>query len=92
MTLTPESWSRRQAAEFFEESEYSICIARKLKEENGILLVPNPRHGKTLSEDIRKVVVNIFEDDEFSRKCQEKRTMLALQKMFINSEDYCFAT
>ena len=59
LTLTPESWSRRQAAEFFEESEYSIRVARKLKEEKG--------HGKTLSEDIRKVVVNFFEDDEFSR-------------------------
>ena len=65
LTLTPESWSRRQAAEFFEESEYSIRVARKLKEEKGILSVPNPRHGKTLSEDIRKVVVNFFEDDEF---------------------------
>ena len=52
LTLTPESWSRRQAAEFFEESEYSIRVARKL-EERGILSVPNPRHGKTLSEDIR---------------------------------------
>ena len=41
LTLTPESWSRRQADEFFEESEYSIRVARKLKEEKGILSVPN---------------------------------------------------
>ena len=36
LTLTPESWSRRRAAEFFEESEHSIRVARKLKEEKGI--------------------------------------------------------
>ena len=80
LTLTPESWSRRQAAEFFEESEYSICVARKLKEENGILSVLNPRHGKTLSEDIRKVVVNFFEDDEFSRIMPGKEDYVSVAK------------
>ena len=46
LTLTPEFWSRKQAAEFFDVSEYSIRVARKLKEEKGILASPNPRHGK----------------------------------------------
>ena len=80
LTLTPESWSRRQAAEFFEESEYSIRVARKLKEEKGILSVPNPRHAKTLSEDIRKVVVNFFEDDEFSRIMPGKKDYVSVGK------------
>ena len=79
LTLTPESWSRRQAAEFFEESEYSIRVARKLKEEKGILSVPNPRHGKTLAEDIRKVV-NFFEDDEFSRIMPGKKDYVSVGK------------
>ena len=80
LTLTPESWSPRQAAQFFEESEYSIRVARKLKEEKGILSVPNPRHGKTLSEDIRKVVVNFFEDDEFSRLMPGKKDYVSVGK------------
>ena len=80
LTLTPESWSRRQAAEFFEESEYSICVARKLKGEKGNLSVPNPRHGKTLSEDIRKVIVNFFEDDEFSRITPGKKDYVSVAK------------
>ena len=28
LTLTPESWSRKQAAEFFDVSEYSLQVAR----------------------------------------------------------------
>ena len=80
LTLTPEAWSRRQAAEFFEESEYSIRVARKLKEERGILSVPNPRHGKALSEDIRKVVVNFFEDDEFPRIMPGKKDYVSVAK------------
>ena len=67
LTLTPESWSRKSAAEFFNVPEYTIRAARKLKEERGILSVPNPRRGKTLAEDTKSLVVNFFEDDEFSR-------------------------
>ena len=62
-----------------EESKYSIRVARKLKEEKGILSVPNPRHGKTLSEDIRKVV-NFFEDDEFSRIMPGKKDYVSVGK------------
>ena len=80
LTLTPESWSRKQAAEFFDEPEYSIRVARKLKEENGILLVPNPRHGKTLPEDIKTLVVNVFEDDEFSRLMPGKKDYVSIAK------------
>ena len=51
-----------------------------MKEEKGILSVPNPRHGKTLSEDIRKVVVNFFEDDEFSRIMPGKKDYVSVAK------------
>ena len=80
LTLTPESWSRKQAAEFFDVSEYSIRVARKLKEEKGILASPNPRHGKSLPEDIRTLVINFFEDDEFSRLMPGKKDYVSISK------------
>ena len=80
LTLTPESWSRKQAAEFFDVSEYSIRVARKLKEQKGILASPNPRHGKSLPEDIRTIVVNFFEDDEFSRLIPGKKDYVSISK------------
>ena len=51
-----------------------------MKEKRGILSVPNPQHGKTLSEDIRKVVVNFFEDDEFSRIIPGEKDYVSIGK------------
>ena len=53
-------------------ADYTIRSARKLKEEKGIISVPNPRQGKTLLEDT-KSLVNFFEDDEFSRLMPGKK-------------------
>ena len=43
LTLTPESWSRKYASEYFEVSEHLIRHARKLKSENGILAIPDKK-------------------------------------------------
>ena len=37
LTLAPDSWSREQAAQFFNVSEHMVRTARKLKKEKGIL-------------------------------------------------------
>ena len=60
--------------------EYTIRAARKLKEERGILSVPNPRRGKTLAEDTKSLVVNFFEDDEFSRLMPGKKDYLSVSR------------
>ena len=80
LTLTPESWSRKSAAEFFNVSEYIIRAAKKLKEERGILSVPNPRRGKTHAEDTKSLVVNFFEDDDFSRLMPGKKDYLSVSQ------------
>ena len=49
LTVTPESWSRKKAAQYFEVSEYQVREARRLKNENGILSKPSKKQGKTLS-------------------------------------------
>jgi hypothetical protein len=57
--------------------EYTIRAARKLKEEKGIISVV---------EDTKSLVVNFFEDDEFSRLtvCRVKRTTLVFQGLSRN--------
>ena len=37
LMMTPESWSRKYAAEYFNVSEYLIRKARKLKTQKGIM-------------------------------------------------------
>ena len=49
LTLTPTSWSRKYAAEYFNVSEYLIRTARNLRQEKGIISKPEPKRGKSLS-------------------------------------------
>ena len=65
--------SRKQAAEFFDVSQYGIP-------------------GKTLPEDIRTLVVNFFEDDEFSRLMPGKKDYVSISKNVHKRDDYFFAT
>jgi hypothetical protein len=59
--------------------DYTIRSARKLKEEKGIISVPNPRQGKTLLEDT-KSLVNFFEDDEFCRLMPGKKDCVSVSR------------
>ena len=48
LAMTPESGSRKYAAEYFNVSEYLIRKARKLKTQKGIMLLPTNKVGKKL--------------------------------------------
>ena len=48
--LTPESWSRKNAAQYFEVSEYLIREARQLKNENGTYYPNHFTNQEKLSE------------------------------------------
>ena len=80
LTLSPDSWSRKFGSQYFSVSEHSIRKARQLKIENGILLMPSNRIGKTLSTDIIKLVQNIYQDDEYSRLMPGKKYCISIGK------------
>ena len=40
LTIDPDDWSIKKTAKFFNVTEHSVKIARKLRKEQGILAVP----------------------------------------------------
>lgn len=78
LTLAPDSWSRKYAAEFFHVSEYLVRTARALKKEKGILAEPDPQKGKSLSKEVEDVVKLFYEDDEYSRIMPGKKDFVSI--------------
>lgn len=50
-----------------------VKIAWNLGSDCGILAVPGSKKGKPLPEEVIQKVQKIFENDEFSRMCPEKK-------------------
>ena len=66
LTLTPESWSLRKTAKEFKVSKATARKARILREEKGILVVPQPVIEKRLSEKTVNSVLEFYQNDEYS--------------------------
>ena len=79
LTLTPESWSRKYAAEFFNVSEYLIRRGRELKKEKGILSKPNVKSGKQLSKETIDLVEMFYQDDQYSRLMAGKKDYVSVK-------------
>ena len=75
LTMTPESWSREYAAQYFNVSEHFVCKACSLKSENGVFSLPNKKIGKKLSHEVVGLVQNFYQDDEYSRMMPGKRSV-----------------
>ncbi|KAG1698830.1 U11/U12 small nuclear ribonucleoprotein [Nymphon striatum] len=78
LTLTPESWSRRYAANYFEMSESTVRLAMELKKSKGILgtSVRKPRTG--LSDVTVQMVQAFYENDEYSRLMPGKKDFVSI--------------
>jgi hypothetical protein len=80
LTLAPESWSKDKVVNEFKVSEYMVRQARKLKQEKGILAIPDPKKGKTLSENTVKLVTDFYENDENSRVLPGTKDRVSIKK------------
>ena len=80
MTLAPDSWSREYCSKFFELSEYVVRTARELKKVSGILSKPSPKRGKKLSPETVALIVQFYEDDEYSRQMPGKKDYVSIAK------------
>ena len=78
LTLIPDSWSRSFAAKYFNVSVYMIRTARELKKEKGILARPIAKRGKELLSETLQLVLNFFEDDEYSRIMPGKKDCVSV--------------
>ena len=78
LTLTPESWSIKEASSYFQVSEYFVKHARELETEQGILACPGKKKGKELPSRTIEAVNSFFEDDEFSRIMPGKKDFVSI--------------
>ena len=67
LTLCPDSWTITYAAKYFNVSRYLINRARVLRNECGILADPAPNYSKPVSDEVKRLVKDFFEDDRYSR-------------------------
>ena len=80
LTLAPESWTIKYAAEYFQVSEYLVKRAQELKKQKGILAMPDKKKGKVMSGDIINQVAAFFEDDEYSLIMPGKKDFLSISR------------
>ena len=55
-TLTQEDWTIQETMEFFNDSEYVVKQARKLKKKKGILTTPSNCYREGLDRETKKCV------------------------------------
>ena len=80
LTLIPDSWSLRKTAKEFHVSKATAQKARRLREEKGILEMPQPVIGKTLDEATITKVLEFYENDEHTRQLPGKKDFVSIQK------------
>jgi hypothetical protein len=80
LTLTPESWSRKFASNYFEVTEHAIRKARKMKHENGILSIPSNKIGRKLLTTTTDLLLQFYEDDEYSRMMPGRKDYVSVGK------------
>ena len=80
LTLTPESWTRDYASNYFEVSVNAIRTARHMKRESGILSLPLNKIGKSVPLNVVSVVQSFYEDDEYSRTMSGKKDYVSVGK------------
>ena len=80
LTLTPNSWTLRKAAQEFKVSKATIQKARLLKKEKGIIAMPDEIRGKTLKKEIIDLVLSFYCDDEFTRQLPGKKDSVSIGK------------
>ena len=80
LTLTPESWSFRETVKEFEVSKATARKARILREEKGILAVPQPVIEKRLSEKTVNSVLEFYQNDEYSWQLPGKNNWVSTGK------------
>ena len=78
LTLAPDSWSRERTAKFFNVSEYLVRTSRTLKKNKGILGEPESKLGRSLAAATVSLVIDFYQDDEFSRMMPSKKDFVSL--------------
>ena len=80
LILTPESGSLRKTAKEFKVSKATARKARIIREEKGILAVPQPVIGERMSEKTVNSVLEFYQNDEYSQQLPGKKGCVNIGK------------
>jgi len=69
-----------RASKFFGVSDYCVRNACTLVKDKGILAVPEPKKGKSLSSEILSAVKMFYHDEEYSRQLPGKKDFVSISK------------
>ena len=73
-------------SEYFDVFEYFAWTSHEIKKIDGILEKPAPKKGKTITTEIPYLVINSYEDDNFSGYKPGKKDYVA--KVFVTCKNY----
>ena len=73
LSILPNSWSVTMTMKEFNVNKYTVSLAKELVEEQGILAVPNKKCGRPLDPEIKREVLQFFNDDDISRTMPGQR-------------------
>ena len=67
LTLVPDKWYRMYCSKYFNIFEYLVWTSHETKKVGGILAKAAPKKGNVITTETLHLVVNVYEDDNFSR-------------------------
>ena len=90
LTLAAQNWTIQGTAQFFNVSEYLVRSARKLANQKGILALPVPKKTPDISKSTIALLESFIMMRNLQGKCLVRKTVLALQGIFIDKKgSYC---
>ena len=78
LTLVPESWCLRKAGKEFGVSKTTVFKARKLRDQKGIIALPEKCRRQKISNEIIQLVLEFYCNDEFSRQLPGKKDYVSV--------------
>lgn len=79
LTTLPKSWTINQIEKEFGVTNFIARKAKNLVKEKGIMSSPNPKPGKTLSQETADLVKRFYESDEVSRQMPGKKDFVSVK-------------
>ena len=79
LSVLPMRWSCQKIEHEFGVSNYMARAVKALVKEKGVLSTPNPKPGRTVSENVAESVKDFYNSDEVSRMMPGKKNMSPLE-------------
>ena len=78
LTIVPDDCSIKKTVKFFNVTEHSVKMARKLRKEHGILAVPKG-YSREAEEEMKVKVKEFSKRDDVSRLCPGKKDCVSVK-------------